>query len=301
MTLALIAGPGGVPPYLVKCLLARGEVPLICETQPFASQIAGDLPRLDFRLEQVGSFLSELRARGIARLCMAGDMCRSPVDPMRMDAATRAYLPRLQAAFAGGDGGLMRALIEIVEEHGIAVLGAAEIAPDLLPGPGLQTGALRDTSAADVTAAIAALESMDGDQGAGGAVVVRAGRVMAQADARDIATLLAGLDAPPSGSGWTLDPFDLADQMIGGAADWLSGQDSWPEAGGILYIAPITGQEIRVNMPVIDPDIAGHAAAARLDGIVIEARGVMVLEPDALRHALAARQLFLWVRDPGRG
>ena len=62
MALALIAGQGGVPPYLAKVLLARGEVPLVCEVVQFPSEVTGDLPRLGFRLEHFGGFLAELQA-----------------------------------------------------------------------------------------------------------------------------------------------------------------------------------------------------------------------------------------------
>ncbi|MDZ7709637.1 MAG: hypothetical protein U5K36_05820 [Roseovarius sp.] len=69
MGLALIAGQGGVPPHLVRVLLARGEVPLVCEVEQFPSQIAGDLPRLGFRLETFGTLLESLaRARCHAAL-----------------------------------------------------------------------------------------------------------------------------------------------------------------------------------------------------------------------------------------
>ena len=85
--------------------------------------------------------------------------------------------------------------------------------------------------------------------------------------------MLREFAAPPdTGGGWTLDPFDLADQVIGGTADWLSGQDAQQDrTGGILYIAPRPGQDRRADVPVIGPEIAHRAVEARLSGTVIEA------------------------------
>ncbi|WP_297773442.1 UDP-2,3-diacylglucosamine diphosphatase LpxI [uncultured Roseovarius sp.] len=301
MTLALIAGQGGVPPHLVKSLLARGEVPLICEMAQFPSEVTGDLPRLGFRLESFGNFLAELRARGITRLCMAGAMRRPAVDPSLIDAATAPYIPRLQGALAKGDDGLLREIIAIFETSGIEVIGAAGIAPDLLPEPGLRIGGLPDGIAADLAAAVAALDQMGRDD-LGQAVVVRAGRVVAREDERGTDAMLADLTKDgDSGGGWSLDPFDIADQMIGGAADWLSGQDSPTETGGLLYKAPKPGQDLRADMPVIGPDTARRVVAAGLDGIVIEAGGVMLLEPEDVRGVLAVAGLFLWVRPGGTG
>jgi hypothetical protein len=296
MALALIAGQGGVPPYLVQSLLARGEVPLVCEMARFPSDVRGDLPRLGFRLERCGGFLAEMQARGITRLCLAGAMPRPSVDTSLIDAATAPYIPRLQGALAKGHDGLLREIIAIFEESGIEVIGAVEIAPELLPAPGVRTGILTEGIEADLAAAAAALDRMGRDD-PGQAVVVRGARVVAQEDARVTDEMLADLArGGDSGGGWSLDPFDIADQMIGGAADWLSGQDSTPEAGGFLYIAPRPGQDPRVAMPEVGPETARGVVRARLDGIVIEAGNVMLLHPEEVRGILGAAGCFLWVR-----
>ncbi|MGX0878664.1 DUF1009 family protein [Roseovarius sp. MBR-154] len=301
MALALIAGPGGVPPNLVKCLLARGEVPLICEVAQFPSEVTGDLPRLGFRLEGFGGFLAELQARGITRLCMAGAIRRPAMDPSQIDAATMPYIPRLQGAMAKGDDGLLREIIAIFEAAGIAVIGAAEIAPDLLPGPGLRTGVLPEGIEADLAAAVAALDRM-GREDLGQAVVVRGGRVVAQEDSRGTDAMLADFArGGDDGGGWSLDPFDIADQMIGGAADWLSGQDGTSETGGLLYKAPKPGQDLRADMPVVGPETARGVVRAGLDGLVIEAGGVMLLDPETVRRILAEAGCFFWVRPGGTG
>ena len=252
MSLALIAGQGGVPPHLVRVLLAGGEVPVLCEVEQFPSQIAGDLPRLGFRLETFGSLLDTLRARGVTRLCMAGAMQRPAVDPARIDAATAPLVPRLSAAMAKGDDGTLREIVAIIEEAGIAVIGAAEIAPDLLPEAGVLAGALHPDVRAAMPAAGAALAEM-GRADAGQALVMRGTTVIAREDARGTDAMLDDL---AQGDDWTLDPFDIADRALGSAADWLSGGAGAPDAPAFLYKAPKPGQEMRVDMPVIGPDTA---------------------------------------------
>jgi DUF1009 family protein len=300
MTLALVAGPGGVPPHLVKTLLARGEVPLVCELVQSPSEIQGDLPRVSFRFETFGTLLQDLVARGIARLCIAGVLRIGAVDPSRIDAATIAHLPRLQGALRRGEDATLREIIAIVEEAGIGVLGAAEIAPDLLPNAGLTHGAVPEGIAADLAAAQAAHAEM-ARTGPGQAVVVRGGRVVAKADGRGTDAMLRDLATPEDpGGDWSFDPFDLADQVIGGAADWLSGQEAEEATtGGVLYIAPRPGQDPRVDLPLLAPYSARCAVDARLSGIVIEADGVMLLAPETVRQTLAAAGLFLLVRPAG--
>ncbi|SEK98228.1 hypothetical protein SAMN05443999_10357 [Roseovarius azorensis] len=299
MGLALIAGQGGLPPHLVRSLLARGEVPLLCEVEQFPSEVTGDLPRLGFRLETFGTLLNTLRDRGVSRLCMAGAMRRPPVDAARIDLATAPLVPRLQSALARGDDGTLREIIAIVEEQGIAVVGAAELAPELLPAPGLLSGALPGGIDADIEMAEAVLAEM-GRADLGQAVVVRAGCIIAREDDRGTDAMLGDLVRPGADDGWSLDPFDIAERAVGGVADWLSATDNGPDrpAGGLLYKAPKPGQDLRADMPLIGPETAMRAAEAGLDGIVIVAGGVMVLEPENVCAALAARGMFLWVR-PG--
>lgn len=302
MTLALVAGQGGVPPHLVRTLLARGKVPLVCEMAQCPSEIVGDLPRVHFRLETFGSLVNDLVARGITRLCLAGGLPRPAVDPSLIDAATTAYLPRLQAALGRGEDAILREIIAIIEEAGIEVLAPPEIAPDLMPEAGLLTGTVPEGIAEDLAAAQAAHADM-ARTGPGQAVVARDGHVVAGEGARGTDAMLRGLAAAKDeGGGWTLDPFDLADQVIGGAADWLSAQDAGDAGrGGILYVAPRPGQDLRADMPLLGPGIARAAVDARLTGIVIEAGGVILLAPETVRDTLAAAGLFLWVRPDAQG
>ncbi|MFO7757557.1 MAG: UDP-2,3-diacylglucosamine diphosphatase LpxI [Roseovarius sp.] len=301
MTLALVAGQGGVPPHLVRTLLARGEVPLVCEMAQCPSEIVGDLPRVHFRLETFGSLVNDLVARGITRLCIAGGLPRPAVDPSLIDPATTTYLARLQAALGRSEDVILREIIAIIEEAGIDVVGAIDIAPDLLPEAGLQTGAVSEGIEVDLAAAQAAHADM-ARTGPGQAVVARGGHVVAREGARGTEAMLRELAAAKdAGGGWTLDPFDLADQVIGGAADWLSAQDAGDAtSGGILYVAPRPGQDLRADMPLFGPGIARAAVEARLRGIVIEAGGVMLLSPEMVRDTLAAAGLFLWVRPDGQ-
>ncbi|NBD29765.1 MAG: UDP-2,3-diacylglucosamine diphosphatase LpxI [Alphaproteobacteria bacterium] len=260
--LALIAGQGGLPPHLARVLAARGEPPLVCEMEQFPSDVTGYYPRLTFRLETLGTFLARLVEIGVTQVCMAGAVRRPEIDPARIDALTASLVPRLKAAMALGDDGTLREIIAVFEEYGLSVIGAYQVDPDLVPRAGVLCGTLPDDIAADIAAGQAALARM-GAADLGQAVILRAGRVVAQEDDRGTAALLAGVE---------------------GGAD-----------GGLLYKAPKPGQDLRVDMPTIGPDTAAQAVRAGLSGIVVQAGGVIVLDRAALVAALNAAGLFLWV------
>ncbi|MEM7074200.1 MAG: UDP-2,3-diacylglucosamine diphosphatase LpxI [Pseudomonadota bacterium] len=307
MTLALIAGQGGLPPHLVDVLRARGEVPLICETEQHPSDVTALVPRLRFRLEELGTLLELLRDMGVGRLCMAGAMRRPPVDPARIDAATLPLVPRVQAALAQGDDATLRAFVAIFEEAGLHVVGAAELDPALLPGAGVQAAVPADDVEAEIALATAALDDM-AKADLGQAVVVCATRVIAREQDSGTDAMLAGLipdrDAGPE---VTADPLGAVGHMLDNVADWLGGpaaeaaRRTLPAQGGLLYKAPKPGQELRVDMPVIGPDTVMHAAAAGLRGIVIEQGGVMVMDAKRVHDMLDRAGLFLLVRPRTTG
>ncbi|PJE31681.1 hypothetical protein CVM52_26020, partial [Pseudooceanicola lipolyticus] len=81
--------------------------------------------------------------------------------------------------------------------------------------------------------------------------------------------------------------------------DWmLASLTARPDtAGGVLVKMPKDGQDRRVDLPTIGVTTVEAAAQARLDGITIEAGGVLVLDRDAVRAACDRLGLFLWVRE----
>jgi len=267
--LALIAGRGDLPPALVAALRGAGEPdPLICEMHGFVADLPADLPRRPFRLEHLGSFLTDLRARGVTDVCLAGVITRPDIDPRQIDAETAPLVPRLQAAMAKGDDGTLREIIAIFEKAGLALRAAHDIAPDLLPPEGVLTrGVPEARHVADATVGDTRIVEM-GRADIGQACVVADGDVIATESQE-------GTDA-------MLDRIDRASARR-----------------GILYKAPKPTQDRRADLPVIGPKTALKAAEAGLDGIVIEAGGVMVLDLPQVLSLLDGQDMFLWVRPKG--
>ena len=257
--LALVAGTGALP----GALLARIAPPLlVCAMAGQPPDLPPDLPRLTFRLEQLGTFLADLRARGVTRLCMAGAMRRPELNLALVDAATQPLLARMATAMGQGDDGTLRTLIALVEQAGITVIAAHALAPDLLPAPGVSTRvAPASAHRADAALGEATVAEM-GRADIGQACVIRAGCVITREGADGTDAMLAAL----------------------------------PPDGGILFKAPKPGQDRRADLPVIGPGTANAAIRAGLDGIVIEAGGVMALDLPQVVELLDQAGRFLWVR-----
>ncbi len=266
--LAIIAGEGALPAVLHARLIAEGQDPLVVEMEGHPSEIA-DADPIQFRVEHLGSLLTDLRDRGVTQLCLVGRIERPDLDPSAVDEATEPFVPGISAALEAGDDGALREVLFIIEEFGFELLAAHEILPDLLPAEGVMTksapGPRDESDAVRAAGIVAALGAADIGQGC----VVAAGQALA-------VEALGGTD-------WMLR--SLARNRPGTAK------------GGILYKGPKPGQDRRADLPVVGPGTVEGARAAGLSGIVIERGGVMVLDREALVAACEAAGLFLWVRS----
>ena len=297
MKIALIAGTGGLPPRIANSLLGEGRAPVICEMRGFASEVAGDFVRVPFRIETLGTLLGTLTSLGVEQVCMAGAVSRPDVDPGAIDPVTAPMVPRLMAAMAKGDDGTLREIITIFEEHGFAVVGAHQVAPDLLPQAGVLTKTTPPPMDATLNAARSALADM-GQRDLGQALLLRDGVVIAREDTRGTAAMLRDFSGPSDPDDPMGSLFGIVGDVIEGAADWLSAADAVLASqgtGAILYKGPKPQQSLLAGMPLIGPDTATQAAEAGLAGIVIPAGGVMVLDTRQVVAVLDAHNMFLWV------
>lgn len=260
--LALFAGTGDLPGEVINCL---DERPVVCAMEGFAPDTL--TPDIVFPLEQLGSFIAELKSRGVTQICLAGAVRRPAIDPSRIDAATMPLVPVLQKALMSGDDGALRAVIGIFDEAGLTVRAAHEIAPALLPQLGCLTEA--QPSEGDLT---------DADRAAG---ILRA---MGSADIGQACAVSRGQA--------------LAVEGIFGT-DWmLQSLTQRPDAGGgILFKAPKPDQDRRADLPTIGPNTVSGAVAAGLTGIVIEKGGVIVLQQERVIEECNRLGLFLFVRE----
>ncbi|MFK7875064.1 MAG: LpxI family protein [Paracoccaceae bacterium] len=293
MTLALICGTGALPRAVAA---AQDAMPMICVLDGFPPlELRADLT---FRLETLGSLLRTLKVRGVTELCLCGGITRPVIDPNKIDAATQPFVPALRGALSAGDDGALRVVMEIFESAGFTMRSATDLAPDILPAPGVLSLAQPGAGArSDVQNALMVLAEM-GAQDLGQACVVRHAETVAREDIRGTDAMLADvglghLQTPDAGLiGGSLDALG---QVLGDAADWLSNASA-TAYNGILFKAPKPGQDRRADVPTIGPETALGAVRAGLSGIVIEAGGVIVLDLQRTLAILDEAGMFLWVR-----
>ncbi|MEM6557961.1 MAG: UDP-2,3-diacylglucosamine diphosphatase LpxI [Pseudomonadota bacterium] len=290
--LALIAGAGDLPRLLYEALDPKPCVAAMAGFEPQAIPV-----EMTFRIETLGGLIADLASRGVRDVCFAGSIQRPPLDPKQVDAATLPLVPRMLAALQQGDDAALRIVLGFFEETGIEVRAAHEVLPSLLPPPGVLSERQPDDQAtADINRAVTVVDAM-GVADLGQSCIVSRSQVLA-------VEAVMGTD-------WMLDHLRVARAKSSSNENGLSDESDaadedalqprvFPEPlrrGGVLYKAPKPDQDLRVDMPVIGPSTVRGAAAALLDGIVIRAGSVMVLELEATVAAANSAGLFLWVHE----
>jgi UDP-2,3-diacylglucosamine hydrolase len=267
----LIAGGGVMPFAVADSLVGRGINPVL-----FALRGSCDPAKVErFRhhwisVGQLGRALKLFRAENCRDLVFIGTLVRPALSEIRLDWATLRVIPRVIAAFRGGDDHLLSGVGRILERSGFRMVGIKDVAPDLLMPEGCVTRAAPDENAAtDIATGRAVLHALSPFD-IGQAAIVIDGHVVAVEDIEGTDGLLARV-----------------------ARLRAEGRIRAKTARGVLVKAPKSGQDLRFDLPTMGPRTVEGAAAAQLAGIAIVAGNTIVVEPQIMIETADAAGLFV--------
>lgn len=275
--LAIIAGSGLLPFYVAGAARAAGEDPFVIELRnesdfqfdafEHAAIGVGDMAGLD----------TLFRKHGIDRVVMSGGVARRPEwREIHPNLKSILKLPSvIRTLLSGGDDAVLQMVIKLIEANGCRVIGAHEIAPDLL----VQTGPLGmhkpgDEDLRDIdraASAAVALGVLDVGQGA----VSVGGRIVA----------LEGVEG--------------TDRMLERVATLRSEAKISPRRKGVLVKLCKPQQDVRADLPSIGVSTVRNALSAGLAGIAVEAGRALVLQRDEMIREADAAGLFVCGIDRG--
>jgi len=269
--LALICGGGSLPLAVADLVAARGRKVLLFPLQGIAKpEDYAQRPHTWVRIAQFGGFARAARAAGCHELVLIGSLIRPAFWQLRFDLTTLKLLPRIAAAFRGGDDHLLSSGARLIEEQGFRVLGAHEVAPEILMPEGVLGRAQpSERDRADIALGLDYLHAT-GPFDVGQAVVVAGRHVLA------------------------VEAAEGTDQMLTRVADMrASGRVPAPVGSGVLVKAPKPGQDRRFDLPSIGPLTVEGAIRAGLAGIAVVAGSSVVAEPSLLVQAADRANIFV--------
>jgi UDP-2,3-diacylglucosamine hydrolase len=269
--IGVVAGGGAMPFAVADSLVKRGVNPVL-----FPLRGACDPVRVErFRhhwisVGQYGRAVRLFRAESCRDLVFIGTLVRPALSEIRLDWGTLRIIPRVLAAFRGGDDHLLSGIGGILEQDGFRMVGIRDVAPDLLMPEGCLTRAMPDESAAaDIAIGREVLRAL-GPYDIGQAAVVIDGHVVGVED------------------------IEGTDGLLTRVARLRNEGRIRAKAGrGVLVKVPKSRQDLRFDLPTIGPRTVESAAAARLAGIAALAGNTIVAEPQAMIETADAAGVFV--------
>jgi DUF1009 family protein len=269
--LALICGGGSLPLAVADSVTARGRQVLLFPLHGAAN--AADFERRPHHwlyLGQSNKFLRLVRPAGCRDVVFIGSIVRPALWQIRVDLTTLRLLPHVLAAFRGGDDHLLSNIARLFEQYGFRVLGAHEVAPEILMPEGTLGRVQADErDRADIALGLEYLRAT-GAYDVGQAAVVAGKHVLAVEAAEGTDAMLAR----------------VADMRANGRIHMAAG-------GGVLVKAPKSGQDRRFDLPSIGPQTVESVRHAGLAGIAVAAGSTIIAEPDQMIKAADRANIFI--------
>jgi UDP-2,3-diacylglucosamine hydrolase len=269
--LAIVCGAGSMPFAVADAVISRGRpvvlFPLVGWVDP---KSVARYPHHWARLAQFGLISRLARREGCRDVVFIGALTRPAITQLRVDLTTLRLMPRIIRAFRGGDDHLIGTAASIVEHLGFRLVGAHEVAPEILVPEGqLGRHAPSSRDHADIAVGRALLAAI-GPFDVGQAVVVAANRVVA------------------------VEAAEGTDRMLARIAQ-LRQEDvlKLPAHAGVLIKTPKPTQDRRFDLPSVGTRTVEAAAAAGLAGIAVEARGTITADLADMVRAADAAGLFV--------
>jgi DUF1009 family protein len=273
--LGLIAGGGSLPLEIAAWRRAAGLPLFVIRLRSFADRALEAYEGAEVGIAELGRCFDRLSRAGCDTVCLAGNVSRPDFSALRPDLRGMAALPGAIAAARLGDDALLRYLVQQFEAEGFKVVGAHEVAGEMLLGAGVAGRVEPDAlQVADLAKGFEVAGSL-GQLDIGQAAVVCDGLVLA------------------------VEAQEGTDAMLRRCAELpnaIRGTRERPR--GVMVKRPKPIQERRADLPTIGVATLERAAEAGLAGVGGEAGATLVVDKAAVVQAADRLGLFLVGLEP---
>jgi UDP-2,3-diacylglucosamine hydrolase len=262
--LGIIAGGGGLPRKLIDTCKREGRnfFVLAFKGQTDPALVEG-IPHFWAKLGATGSAISILKKENVDTLVMAGAIRRPSLAELKPDWRTIQIFARLGAK-AFGDDALLRAIADEIESNGFKVVGAHEVAPEIITPAGILGKRKPDAGHA---------EDMD--------IAIRTAKTLGALDIGQAAIVQQGIVLG-------VEAVEGTDALIARCRILKR-----KGRGGVLVKSCKPQQDQRLDLPTIGMRTVRNAFEAGLEGIAVEAGASIILDRENVVDAADKLGIFI--------
>jgi DUF1009 family protein len=256
----MLCGGGSLPLAVADKVTAGGRSVVLFPLRGAAEGTAVErFPHHWLHIGQIGKFLRLARAEGCRDVVFIGSLVRPSLWQVHPDLKGLSMLRRVLAAYRGGDNHLLSGMSKVLEDEGLHLVGAHEVAPEILVPEGtLGRVQASERDQADIEIGLDYLRAA-GRFDVGQAVVVAGRHVLAVEAAEGTDAMLAR----------------VAEMRANGRVRGSRGT-------GVLVKSPKPAQDRRFDLPSIGPRTVKGASDAGLAGVAVVAGSTIVAELEHL-------------------
>jgi hypothetical protein len=270
--LMIISGSGSLPFTIADAARRAGRRVVLYALQGLADpQRVASYPHYWGTMGQFTRFCRLARQEHCRDVVFIGGAVRPSTWRLGFNFGTLLLLPEILPILRGGDNHLLTGVARILEVRGFRLVGAQEIAPEILAPEGLIAG--REPGPrerADIARGLSLLHATSPFD-IGQATVVADNRILA------------------------IEAAEGTDRMLAHVAHLRrEGRIAWPGGTGVVVKAPKRGQDRRLDLPSIGPQTVDNVAAAGLAGIAIAAGSAIIAELELTIAAASRSNVFVY-------
>ncbi|TBW38490.1 DUF1009 domain-containing protein [Siculibacillus lacustris] len=265
--LAILAGGGAFPLLVAEAAVRAGRPVAIFAIRGEADPAIEAHRHRWIGRGQLGTLLSGMRRIGARELVIIGGIRARRLPRLsELDFTGIWVVLRNLRILRQGDDGLLRKIAKLIEARGVTIVGAAEVAPELLMPAG-PLGRLVPNARDQIDIAAGLPEARrHGAADLGQAVIVVDGVVVAHEGPQGTDAMISAFEA---------------------------GRGRLEAPSGVLVKCAKPTQDRRLDMPAIGPDTVLQAARAGLAGIAVEQGAALVADRAAVAGVADTRGIFV--------
>ena len=267
--IGIVSGGGSLPFAVAEAAARRDRRAVLFALRGCAdAERVAAYPHHWIGLGQINRLCRLARQERCNDLVFIGTVVRPAVRQLRLDFGALALWPRLVRSFRGGDGQLLSRVAGYFEQRGFTVVGAHEVAPEILMPEGT-VGRFQpsERNRSDIALGLELLRAIARFD-VGQATIVADGHVLA------------------------VEAAEGTDEMLAQVAE-LRRKGRIRSSGGVLVKAPKSDQDRRIDLPTIGPQTVAGAARAGLVGIAVIAGEGILAEPERVAQVADRERIFV--------